>query len=541
MCWLNYRQLNKKTVILLGVYIGWHDSNISLSVDGEVKYAKSERMTGIKHHKSTLSFIKEMCDTWGIQKPDAVAFSDGNRNGLGICDKGQLVQPIKAFQDWWGDIPSFCLDHHYSHILSSWPIVPMEKVNIGIAIDAQGDNKIKTLVVSNPGSLSPKIIYSTEKRSFGSLLERIGLLMNLKGYVQDIPGKVMGAQSYGTIDWDYINSINIQQIMETDVYDFITKISWRGRIPEPTPLITRDPWPQWKPVSNPDFFNFSNSSFRDWLATVHHAVEIYLVDFFKRFCHPGDTIVYSGGCSQNVVYNEKLSHVFSNLFIPPHGYDGGISLGCLEFLRLFFDEPHFSTKGFPYWQNDCESEQPNDQTMSKVVELLKQNKIVGWFQGRGEIGPRALGHRSILMNPSNREAKNTINTKIKHREHWRPYAPSILESKASEWFVDLKKPSPYMLRSVSVKKNQKSIIPAVVHQDNTSRIQTVADNLNNELDIFSQLLQKFEEQTGIPMLLNTSLNDGGYPIFSTKQQCMSFYGSVPMDALCIGNKLYVKS
>jgi carbamoyltransferase len=523
----------------LGFYIGYHDSSIAVSIDGKVKYAKSERITGIKHHKANLTFIKEVCDKWKIKTIDAVAFSDGNRNGLGCCNIDEFAKQVNPCLDFFGNIPTFCIDHHYAHILSAWPVVSMEKVDVGIAIDGNGDNRVRTRVISSPASARPQTLYYNQNRSFGTLLERIGMLMNLEGYMTDLSGKVMGAQAYGSIDYEYVSSIDIEEIVGNRIYDFIREIPWRGVIPEPNPLIYKNPLPHWKSVSNPDFFNFDNPSFRDWLSTIHYIIECYITQLFNKFCNKDQVIVYSGGCSQNVVCNEKLCKLFPNLFIPPHGYDGGISLGCLEFLRLQYKEQPFSTQGFPYWQNDCESEQPSHQTIKQVVELLKQGKIVGWFQGRGEIGPRALGHRSILMDSRNSYAKDIINSKIKHREPWRPYAPSVLESLASDWF-DLDRPSPYMLRSVLVKEERRETIPAVVHHDGTSRVQTVPDNESHELTAFTELLLEFYKQTGIPMLLNTSLNSGGSPIFSSIEQSLQFYKLVPMDAICIGNKLFTR-
>ncbi|GAA6624256.1 carbamoyltransferase C-terminal domain-containing protein [Scytonema sp. NUACC26] len=509
-------------MIFLGFYLGYHDSNVAISVNGKVRYAKSERITGIKHHRSDISFIKEICTLWGIEKPDAIAFSDGNRNNLGSCELGELAKTVKPLPELWADVPTFYIEHHYAHILSGWPIVPTEKVDVGIAIDGRGDNQVRTSIISRPGSSKPQILYYNKSRSIGSLLKQIGALMNLKGGVMDLPGKVMGAQAYGKIDYEYVKSIDIE-ILEKRIYDLIFEIPWNNNLP----------------VLVPGFFNFDSLDFRDWLATIHHLIENYIVHLFERYASREQSIIYSGGCAQNVVVNEKLAKNFPNLFIPPHCYDGGISLGCLEFLRLHYQEKPFSTQGFPYWQNDFEQERPTHQTIKQVVELLQQGKIVGWFQGRGEIGPRALGHRSILMDARNKDAKDIINRKIKHRESWRPYALSILDSMASDW-LELDKPSPYMLRSVLVKQAKREIIPAVVHFDGTSRAQTVADDGSDELTVFAELLSEFYRQTGIPILLNTSLNSGGSPIFSSSDQSLKFFNLVPMDAICIGNKLFIK-
>jgi carbamoyltransferase len=249
--------------------------------------------------------------------------------------------------------------------------------------------------------------------------------------------------------------------------------------------------------------------------------------------------VLSGGCAQNTLCNEQLSQVYRSLHIPPHCYDGGISLGCLEFLRLYYGQKPFSNQGFPYWQTDEHPGEVSDGVIHQVARLLAEGKIVGWFQGHGEIGPRALGHRSILIDPRLQNAKDVLNQRVKHREHWRPYAPSVLARYAETWF-DLDRPSPYMLRAVRGREGYRDQIPAVIHEDGTSRVQTVEDATAGEQSPFSRLLGSFHEQTGIPLLLNTSLNAGGSPIFSTPQQCLELFQATDLDAMCIGDTLLVK-
>ncbi len=505
-------------MVLLGVYLGNHDSNIAISIDGKVKYLKSERVTGVKHHKANFDYFKNVLASWKIKSIDAIAFTDGNRNGLGCCEHNQLFKQITPLYE---NIPTFCIDHHYSHILSAWPLVSSENVGVGIAIDGTGDNNIRMAVISNPGSLNPRYEYFTKRKGIGNLLVTIGSFANLGGNGLDYAGKIMGAQAYGTIDYDFVRKINCSEILE-HLFDFISRIPWRGEVP----------------LFTPKFFDFHNQSFLDWLSTIHYVIECAVVELFQKYCNREQYIVYTGGCAQNTVYNEKLFQMYPNLIIPPHCYDGGQSLGCLEFLRIYYSQEPFSTNNFPYWQDDNEKEMPDEKTIHKVSELLCSGKIVGWFQGRGEIGPRALGHRSILMDCRNKNAKNIINEKVKHREPWRPFAPSVIESQANNWFY-INVPSPYMLRAVKSRENVQDIIPSVVHRDGSSRIQTVAE-CDNFMDPFFMLLKEYYSLTGVPMLLNTSLNAGGGPIFGTRDQCIDFFKSIPMDAMCMGNELLIK-
>jgi len=514
-------------MIFLSFFIGNHDSSVAAFVNGEVKYAKSERITSIKHHRADLDFIKKICEDWGIEKPTSVAYSGLQRESFLRPEIGELAVKASPFSELWGDVPTYYVDHHYAHVLSAWAVVPMDEVDIGFAIDGRGDNELRISIIQHPGSLNSKLVASTQHYSFGSTLRRIGNLMGLEGHRVDMAGKVMGAEAYGSIDWDHFDLLDKHsldsQAIDNKLHDLIFQSPWRGEVP----------------IHKSNFFNFGSSSFRDWLATTHKLIESHTLRLFEEYANPNQIIVYSGGCAQNVICNERLYKRFPKLFIPPHCYDGGISLGCLEFLRLQYQHPSFSSKGFPYWQNDYVFETPTSDTLERVVDLLEQGKIVGWFQGRGEIGPRALGNRSILMDARRGEAKAKINEEIKHREHWRPYAPSVLLSKAHEWF-DLAQPSPYMLRAVSANPEKINQIPGVVHCDGTSRVQTVSDSQVSEPLVFTLLLTKFYERTNVPVLLNTSLNRGGLPILSSVEQSLDFYKNSSLDAICIGSDLHQK-
>ena len=146
---------------------------------------------------------------------------------------------------------------------------------------------------------------------------------------------------------------------------------------------------------------------------------------------------------------------------------------------------------FPYWQDDIETEIPNNDTLNRVAELLSEGKIVGWFQGRGEVGPRALGNRSILMHPGLPNGKDILNRRVKHREYWRPFAPSLLEEHLTEWF-DADIGNKFMLRAVKAKKNKYKQIQSVVHNDGTARIQTVSKNDN---PLYYSLIKRFYEKS----------------------------------------------
>jgi len=169
--------------------------------------------------------------------------------------------------------------------------------------------------------------------------------------------------------------------------------------------------------------------------------------------------------------------------------------------------------------------------LKKTAQLISTGNIVGWYQGKMEWGPRALGNRSILADPRNASMKDILNEKIKHRESFRPFAPSVLEEYASEYF-DIDIPSPYMLMVAKVKKPE--IIPAVTHVDGTGRLQTVSNDAN---PLYYDLINEFFKITGVPVIINTSMNVMGEPIVNTPEQAYQMIVKTDMDCLVLGNNL----
>ena len=172
----------------------------------------------------------------------------------------------------------------------------------------------------------------------------------------------------------------------------------------------------------------------------------------------------------------------------------------------------------------------------KAAQLLTDGKIVGWFQGRMEWGPRALGNRSILADPRRADIKDILNARIKHREKFRPFAPSILEEATSAYF-DQDYPDPFMLKVYNVLEDRRAQIPAVTHVDGTGRLQTVGRATN---PLYHQLISEFENLTGVPVVLNTSFNENE-PIVMRPEEAIDCFMRTRMDALVLGNLLLQKN
>jgi carbamoyltransferase len=262
----------------------------------------------------------------------------------------------------------------------------------------------------------------------------------------------------------------------------------------------------------------------------------------------------AGGCALNSLANGKIyDHTpFQEVYIPPGAHDAGGCIGAAYYVwhhvlgrpRSFvmrsaswgpqYDEETFSrtvAEGRNA-MNGCSvaRAQTEEELIRWTVDRLTQGKIVGWFQGRMEWGPRALGNRSILADPRRADMRDTINAKIKFRERFRPFAPSILEEYVGEYF-EKTHPDPFMVKVYPIRPDKRRVIPAVTHVDGTGRLQTV-DAANSPL--YWKLIKAFGQRTGVPVLLNTSFNENE-PIVCRPEEALACFLRTKMDVLVIGN------
>jgi carbamoyltransferase len=269
-------------------------------------------------------------------------------------------------------------------------------------------------------------------------------------------------------------------------------------------------------------------------------------------------LVLTGGCALNSSFNGTVerTHGIDRLFVPSAPADDGNAIGAA--LLAFQDDlpPKKSLKRLktalsPYSGSDLPSPGRLQMLLGSrdgaidlgtsfigvATELLCAGAVMGWMQGRAEFGPRALGNRSILMDPRGSDAKRIINSKVKYRESFRPFAPAILAECGSDWFEDFQ-PSPYMERTLRWKAGSHERVPAVVHADYTGRLQTVTKSSN---PIFYELIASFGSRTGIPILLNTSLNVMGKPIVHDLADALTVLHTTDLDCLFIGTWMIAKT
>jgi carbamoyltransferase len=282
------------------------------------------------------------------------------------------------------------------------------------------------------------------------------------------------------------------------------------------------------------------------------AAMLHLADWAKKVTGM-DYLCISGGVGLNSVANYKVlkSGLYSDVFVNPAASDTGIPLGAALYglhaiagvNRDYVGISPFIGPSYSREQTETAIKLASGfqiirgNALDRAVEMLAENKIVACHALRSEIGPRALGNRSILMSPLKAENKDILNSRVKHREAFRPFAPVILEEHVSEYFV-MDRPCPYMLFVPEIRPEKRALIPAVTHVDGSGRLQTVNRELN---PIFYRIISQFKKITGVPVILNTSFNDNNEPIVETAADAIRCFMSTNIDALLLdGEILLVK-
>ena len=348
-------------------------------------------------------------------------------------------------------------------------------------------------------------------------------------------GKVMGLAAFSNTHHNVVNSL-----------DYLENLNWSLQFKGQS----KQSW-----ESTPHM-----QTFCDVAATAQNYFEENLISYVKKLAgrYPEyRNLIITGGCALNCTTNMKLFDLklFDEIYVPPFPGDESISLGVAvglqpkEFLLTKPTISHDLQQGYfgPTSSVPCDDElkkvfqdytieQPQSIT-DLATELLLNGQILGWFQGRSESGPRALGHRSILARPDKKGLKNTLNTNVKFRESFRPYGCSVLHEKASLYFnVPYGFNNPFMSFAVKVNIEYRKLLAEVMHIDGTSRMQTVQ---NQQCPIFYELIKKFGDKSGLYCLLNTSLNIMSEPIVETIQDAKNFLDHAPVDGLIIQN-FYIK-
>jgi carbamoyltransferase len=298
-----------------------------------------------------------------------------------------------------------------------------------------------------------------------------------------------------------------------------------------------------------------NQHYKDIAASVQQYTEEIIFHLLRALYQKTklDAVCIAGGVAQNSVANGKIirNTPFKKVYIPSAGHDAGISMGSAFYIQhqLLHRERNGEVKnaflGSHFSNNEIENilhkenvkyKKYNDhELMDIVTDKLIDGGVVGWFNGKAEFGPRALGGRSIVVDPRRSDAKQLLNAKIKKRESFRPFAPSILKEFEHEYF-ETEDDVPFMEKVYPIRVEKRNLIPAVTHVDGTGRLQTVTEKINPR---YYQLIKKFYDKTGIPILLNTSFNENE-PIVNTPQEAIDCFMRTNMDMLVLENFTIVR-
>ncbi|WP_432944673.1 carbamoyltransferase family protein [Kribbella sp. CA-253562] len=531
---------------ILGVNAIFHDPSAALVVDGRiVAAAEEERFSRRKHGKRPVPWsaweLPEQAIRWCLDEAglrpediDAVGYSFDpslcvDLEGLGVTDPGDAVRTDyarRAPRFLAAALPGFDPDkvrfvpHHVAHAASAGLAAPYRE-SACLVLDGRGERashlagrydgpKLEILAAQDlPHSLG--LLYE-------DLTEHLGFLRSSDEY------KVMALASYGKPR----HLADFRELVRaTDGGGFVTeKIDWAAYAPKVAP--------------GEDLID----AHADLACSVQRRLEEVLLDL-ARWLHEqtgAKALTMAGGTALNCVANSVLarSGPYEHVWVQPAAGDAGTSLGAALQLSAEQGRPEpmpTSALGRGFTDEELAArlrqaalpfETPRDLA-AVVAQALAEDQIIAWFQGRAEYGPRALGHRSLLAHPGRKENLERLND-IKGREQFRPVAPLVLAERATDIFVG-PLPSPYMLFVHDVVPAWQERIPAVVHVDGTARIQTV-DRTDEPL--VAALLAEFEQRTGLPVLVNTSLNIAGRPMVDSPHDALELFGAAPVDMLVLG-------
>ena len=496
------------------------------------------------------------------KRPDLSLIADRVRNAQKVRGlKAPLAQALGIPLD---DLPPVHgVEHHPAHLASAFFVSPFTDAAV-CAIDGFGDF-VSTSVAMGHGNQLEVLDRVYFPHSLGLMYTAITQYLGFPGYGDEF--KVMGLAPYGQPSFvePLRQLVRLKEggTFELDLTYFRhwsdgVEMEWDDGYPTLGTVYSSELERLLGPARKPSepLTDRHEDLARSLQAVFEECAFHVLNALWERTKTPN--LCLAGGCAMNSVANGKVraSTPFKQVFIQPAAGDNGTALGAAYYVwnqvlghgRDFVME--HSYWGTQYSDADVTSElawQPQDNAFGvqhhgdddglcrAVASLIAEGNVVGWFQGRMEWGARALGNRSILADPRRADMRELINTKIKFREKFRPFAPSIAEEALSAYFVDAA-PDPFMQQVYPVRSEKRPVLPAITHVDGSGRLQTVSMATNPR---YYRLIRAFEQITGVPVLLNTSFNENE-PIVDTPQQALDCFLRTRMDAIVVGNTIITR-
>ncbi len=575
-------------MIILGINAYHPDSSACLLIDGEIKIAiEEERINRIKHWSGLpILAIKHCLHDQKISIKDVDLISTNQNFYANFLKKIKFILFNNCNFDFYlsklqskikkknlldiisieiGGLKKGCklieVEHHKSHAASAFYESPFDKC-VNVSIDGFGDFSSVSWGISlnNKVNIDHRILFP---HSLGIFYEAFTQFLGFKNFGDEY--KMMGLSCYGKAT--EISKVNqIIQLKKNGEFELDLSffqhhkrnISYKWNNSSPTTAILFSE----KIIK---LFGLArrledniNDYHKDIAATVQSVYEKILFHILNHVYekYKIENLTISGGCAQNSLANGKIINntKFTSLFIPSNPGDAGGAVGSAYIAWNNINKSKVIKKfsgylGTSYSNTEIKNLiidnkkrlalnkcnyflEINDNILcAYIAKKIESGKIVGWFQGRMEWGPRALGNRSILADPRNSKIRDTINIKIKRRETFRPFAPSILLEKANDWFENFDDEEPFMSRVLRFKKEKINLVPAVVHVDGTGRLQTVKEENNPK---YYKLIKEFYNLTSVPIILNTSFNENE-PIVFKPEHALECFLRTNMDILVMEN------
>ncbi len=518
---------------LVSIFAG-HDANISFYDSKNNKYylIEIERLVKQRYFRlhvdndtDTIRDILFQCKNiaateWGIDSFDTLLVSsDGWVNPPSILSEvfpGANVKTIAR--------------HHLTHAASTFHLSPFKEALI-VSFDGGGDDGHFNVYIGNQNGIT---LLDRIESDFGGAYLLCGSLIKevseKSRHQLALSGKLMGLCAYGSVREELVS--HFQKFFFDRNYK---------KLAESTELPLKnldDPWKD--PLSN---WVFEGQEAYDIAATVQEAFERAFFSVLEKY----DTNVplcMTGGASLNVLLNETIKNKFDRqIYVSPCPHDGGLSLGHMFLYQPPTGQVDITYNGLPLLDrnklNDCiEDYDARKVTKKDIAKLIKGGSIIGLVYGDSEVGPRALGNRSIVCDPNIREMKNILNAKVKFREWYRPFAPFCKKEDAHKYFESKNFDNlEYMSYAPKVRDEYVEILPSITHIDNTARLQTVTEESHAH---FFELLTEFGKISETNVLLNTSFNIRGFPILSTIDDALYALNNTQMDYVVIEDYLFGK-
>ncbi|PZR20932.1 MAG: hypothetical protein DI539_09380 [Flavobacterium psychrophilum] len=520
-------------------YTSFHDAAAVLVDNGKVVCGfEEERLNRIKHtNKAPVNAIRACLDFAGISIDDIDYFAISQEEN----EADAMLKPFSAreflshfLKDEFGKAVNhdkfLFFDHHYSHAASAYYSAPFDECLL-LTLDGDGGKYSGRVFHGVDGKIASIHNYNIGQ-SIGHFYSMVTMILGFK-FFDDY--KVMGLAPYG-------DSSKYRQLFQ----------SFYTLLPEGEFSISRDKVDDLTMIRTIGLEDTLTQDHKDIAASLQEALEVIVMHILGHFAKKTGcrNLGLAGGVALNCTMNGNImnSGLFDNVFVFPAANDSGLPIGsafaaCAQqrngpidrvqhlYLGKDIGDNAAIVEELSKWSDLISFEELAD-IEKKVAHLLAENNVVGWIQGRSEFGPRALGNRSILANPTHASNKERVNAMVKKREAFRPFAPSVLREHLSEYFEAPTTDFPFMTFILKVKSNQVAALGAVTHVDRTARVQTVSLEHNPR---YWKLISEFKKISDIPVLLNTSFNNNAEPIVDSVRDSIVCFLTTGIDYLAVGD------